>query len=133
MNKVNVGDILLINRYVDGEKALSRHSFVVIKSEGGEIQGLEYDVVCNALSSFKDEEQRKRKLKYPGNFEISHENSSVPGGNAKDGYIKAEQFYFFNLSKINYSVIGKLDADVLKLLLLFIAGLKVVKYIVDNL
>ena len=133
MNKINVGDILLIRKYLDGTKNLSKHSFVVIKSEAGEIQGLEYDVICNVLSSFKDEEQRKRKLGYPGNFEILHEDSSVPDGNTKDGYIKAEQFYFFNLDKIDYAVIGKLNTDVLNKLLLFISDLGEIKLIIDNL
>ncbi|MCL1821179.1 MAG: type II toxin-antitoxin system PemK/MazF family toxin [Oscillospiraceae bacterium] len=133
MDNVNVGDIILVRDYKDGNRSISGHSFVVISSEAGEVKGLEYDVICNVLSSFKGEEQRKRKLGYPGNFEISHKDSSVPGGNDKDGYIKAEQFYFFKLDKIDYSVIGKLDDEVLKKLLLFIADFISVKLIVDNL
>jgi hypothetical protein len=133
MCEVEVGDIILIANYKDGDINLSKHSFVVIEAEGGQIQGLEYDVICNVLSSFKDEEQRKKKLGYPGNFEISHEDRNVPGGNDKDGYIKAEQFYFFKLDKIDYRVIGKLNDDVLNNLLLFIAGLKSIKMVVDNL
>ena len=133
MSEVNVGDIILINNYVDNGRNLSRHSFVVISVDAGEIQGLDYDVICNVLSSFKNDEQRERKLKYPGNFEILNENSSITGGNDKDGYVKAEQFYFFKLDKINYSVIGTLNVAVLKKLLSFIASLGLIALITDNL
>jgi len=133
MSQVNVGDIILVKNYADSGKNLSRHSFVVISVDSGEVKGLEYDVICNVLSSFKDDEQRKRKMKYPGNFEVSNADSSVAGGNKKDGYIKAEQFYLFKLDKIDYSVIGTLNTDVLKSLLIFIASLDSVKFIADNL
>ena len=133
MCEVNVGDIILINEYVHNGQMISKHSFVVISVEAGKIQGLDYDIICNVLSSFKDEEQRKRKLKYPGNFEVANEDSTLVTGNDKDGYIKAEQFYYFNLDKINYSVIGKLNTDVLNDLLIFIASLGLIKIITDNL
>jgi len=128
-----IGDIILVNNYTDNGKNIARHSFVVISNERGQVQGLDYDVICNVLSSFKDDEQRKRKLGYPGNFEISHEDSCVPNGNSKDGYIKAEQFYFFKLDKIDYTVIGKLNEDVLANLLEFIASLGLIKLVLDNL
>lgn len=60
-----------------------------------------YDIICNVMSSFKNEEQRRKKLSYPGNFPITHNDSAVINGNEKDGYIKAEQLYYFNKEKLN--------------------------------
>jgi len=128
-----VGDIILIKNYTDNGRSISRHSFVVISADAGQVRGLDYDVICNVLSSFKDEAQRKKKLGYPGNFEILHEDSSVPGGNDKDGYIKAEQFYYFKLDKIDYTVIGKLNPDILADLLEFITTLGFIKLVIDKL
>ena len=90
------GDIILIQSYRHKEHTLSRHSFVVLSTESDTIEGLNYDFVCNVLSSFKSEQQKTKKLNYPGNFEITYSDSSVPHGNIKDGYVKAEQLYYFN-------------------------------------
>ena len=54
-----VGDIILINNYKHGNKNLSHHSFVVMNDEAGKISGLSYDMICNVLSSYKNEEQKK--------------------------------------------------------------------------
>lgn len=115
-----IGDIILIERYKDRGKPLGRHSFVVIDDQDGEIQGLPYDMVCNVFSSFKNEEQRKRKLNYPGNFPIANEDTDTNPDNGKSGYIKTDQLYFFNKSKIEYTVIGNLQPDILELVLEFI-------------
>lgn len=106
------GDIILIKEYKDGENVLSRHSFVVIDDEGGRVCGLDYDFVALVMSSFKDEQQRKRKLEYPGNFEITAADKQMQSwANGKDGYIKAEQFYYFEKPKLNFRVIGSLTED----------------------
>lgn len=115
-----IGDIILIERYKDREKALGRHSFVVIDDQNGEIQGLPYDMICNVFSSFKSEEQKKRKLGYPGNFPIANEDTNTKPDNGKSGYIKTDQLYFFNKSKIEYTVIGNIQPDILELVLEFI-------------
>lgn len=57
-----IGDIILVEKYKDRGKTLGRHSFVVIDDQDGEIHGLPYDMICNVFSSFKDEEQKKRKF-----------------------------------------------------------------------
>lgn len=88
-------------------KNISR-TFVVIEDNSGEIQSLPYDFVCNVLSSFKTEEQKRKKLKFPGNFPITAKETPVFGGNKKDGYIKADQFYYFKKDKIKYKVIGSM-------------------------
>lgn len=113
-------DIILIDNYVSEGTPLNRHSFVVIDEVGDEIQGVPYDFVCNVMSSFKNETQKARKLSYPGNFPITASDAPVSGGNGKDGYIKADQFYYFNKSKIDYTVIGSVNIDVFDELLNFI-------------
>lgn len=76
------------------------------------------------MSSFKDEEQKKRKLSYPGNFPITPDDQEIyDGDNGESGYIKAEQFYYFNKEKIPYKVIGKLDVEIFNLLIDFIQKL----------
>lgn len=132
------GDIILIKEYKDGENVLSRHSFVVIDDEGGRVCGLDYDFVALVMSSFKDEQQRKRKLEYPGNFEITAADEQMqPWANGKDGYIKAEQFYYFEKPKLNFRVIGSLTEDTWDALVDFIEELSTrgveIKQILDNL
>ena len=57
-----VGDIIVVKNFVSQGVTLSRHSFVVLSTDQGKIQGLDYDLVCNVMSSFNSEEQRKKKL-----------------------------------------------------------------------
>lgn len=132
------GDIILVNQYQDHGNMLSRHSFVVIDDIGGKVRGLPFDFVALVMSSFKDEEQKQRKLGYPGNFPITASDKAMqPWANQKDGYIKAEQFYYFDKSKLHYSVIGALNQETFDLLLDFIEGLAArgiqIDQITDNL
>ena len=129
-----VGDIILVNSYKDNGKNLSRHSFVVISDEEGKIQGCSYDFICNVLSSFKNEEQKKRKLNYPGNFPIAHDDTVTDPHNDKDGYIKMDQWYYFNKDKLDYTVIGSVKQDIFDLLIEFLEDSKSDLYdIIDNL
>jgi len=129
-----VGDIILIESYQHKGRALSRHSFVVLSVEAGKIEGLDYDFVCNVLSSFKSQQQRAKKLGYPGNFEITYGDSSIVRSNTKDGFAKAEQLYYFNREKTDYTIIGKLHVDIFNLLVEFIKNLEVpLEHILDNL
>ena len=115
-----VGDIILVPRFISQNREVPPHSFVVLNVDGGEIKGLDYDLVCNMMSSFKNEEQKKRKLSYPGNFAITHNDSEVVNGNNKDGYIKADQFYYFDKSKTEFIVIGNMIREVFEALKKFI-------------
>lgn len=115
-----VGDIIVVNKYKHGSHELSRHSFVVIDDENGIIQGLPYDFVANAFSSFKNETQKQRKISYPGNFEINHNDVNTNPNNGKDGYVKADQWYYFSKSKIQYIVIGQMKKDVFNDLMKYI-------------
>lgn len=129
-----VGDIILVNNYNKDNKTMSQHSFVVINDEAGQIQGLDYDMICNVMSSFKNEEQRKKKLSYPGNFPITHNDSCINNGNAKDGFIKAEQFYYFCKDKVDFIVIGEMKEEILNLLIDFISELDIeLQHVIDNL
>ena len=57
--------------------------------------------------------------------------------NGKDGYIKAEQFYYFEKPKLNFRVIGSLTEDTWDALVDFIEELSTrgveIKQILDNL
>jgi hypothetical protein len=129
-----VGDIILINDYKDRGTKIGRHSFVVVSDENGKIQGLSYDMICNVFSSFKSEEHKKKKMKYPGNFPIANEDTCTNPDNGKDGYIKTDQLYFFNKNKINYTIIGAIQPEVMNLILDFINASDFdVVAIIDNL
>lgn len=130
----SVGDIIVIQQHSDGNAELHRHSFIVLNNEGGQIQGLDYDLVCNVISSFKSSEQRLKKLSFPGNLEYRNEYSDIKSGNNNNGYIKAEQLYYFTLEKTDYTVIGCLKPDFFAQLIAFIKSLDIeFKVITDNL
>ncbi|MEG2792942.1 MAG: type II toxin-antitoxin system PemK/MazF family toxin [Bacilli bacterium] len=128
-----VKDIILIENYKSQNSSINKHSFIVLTDECGEIRGLPYDLICNVMSSFKSEEQKRKKLKYAGNFPITAQDTLVIYGNRKPGYIKADQLYYFKKSKISYRVIGKINDDVYKQLLEHIASLDSFEDIIDNL
>lgn len=129
-----VGDIIVIEKYKDGDQELTKHSFVVIQNEGGCIRGLNFDIIALVMSSFKDEKQKQRKLQYD-NFPIVPSDEDLTQGNAREGYVKADQFYYFRTDSLEYQVIGKIKEDILSLLFEFInTELKEnPKLIIDNL
>lgn len=132
------GDIILIKKYKDHGNMLPQHSFVVIDDEGGQVHGIPFDFIALVMSSFKDPEQRKKKLSYPGNFPITASNKRMAfWANDKDGYIKAEQFYYFDKSKIDFSVIGEINQKTYDLLIDFIESFAeqgiTIDRIIDNL
>lgn len=102
-------DIILVDHYISQGCPIGKHPFVVIEDQGGEITGCSFDMICNVMSSFKSAEQKAKKLSYPGNFEITAIEQNVPGGNSLDGYIKADQLYFFKKDKLSYRIIGSVD------------------------
>lgn len=113
-------DIILVENFKSQGNTVGIHPFVVIDDVAGEIKGLPFDMICNVFSSFKSPEQRARKLSYPGNYPITASDTHVPGGNSKDGYIKADQLYYFNKSNITYHVIGEMDISAFNDLIDFI-------------
>lgn len=131
------GDIILVRAYKDGDNLLGRHSFVVLEDKGGRVCGLNYDIIALVMSSFKNEEQKAKKLRYPGNFEVTASSEQLPDwAHGKDGYIKAEQFYYFDKSKLDFTVIGSLTKETWQALLDFIELLSAkgieIQQILDN-
>ena len=127
-------DIILVSNYISQGNLVGKHPFVVIEDQGGQIQGVSFDMIGNVISSFKSEEQKAKKLRYPGNFQIVAEEQNVPGGRSLDGYIKADQLYYFNKDKISYRVIGSLEPDTFNSLIEFIQnGNFPIEQITDNL
>lgn len=130
-----VGDIIVIDNYKDGDVELSRHSFVVVQNEGGCIKGLRFDIIALVMSSFKNEKHRHSKLQYD-NIPVAAEEQDIRvGGNGKDGYIKANQFYYFQLERLRYRAIGSLKPEVLETVLDYINSYLMTepKLIIDNL
>ena len=122
-----IGDIIVVEKYIDddGKTVDKHHSFVVIDDNHDKIQGLEYDLVANVMSSFKNEEHRKRKLRYKENIEITSEYIVPSKGNNKSGYIKADQLFYFDKKKIDYYVFAHIDDQLLDELIKIIIELRV--------
>ena len=106
-----LGDIIVIKQFKNevGEK-VKKHSFVVVSDDKNTIEGLEYDFISNMLCSFHNEEHKRKKLRFQENFYIN--KNMIIGKkklNNKDGFIKADQLYYFNKDNIDYDIIGKLN------------------------
>lgn len=91
-------------------------------------------MVCNVMSSFKNEKHKGKKLKFPGNFPISSNDKFTNPDNGIEGYIKSEQLYYFKKDKINFQVIGRMNDDSFENLIRFIENLEIdIKEIIDDL
>ena len=65
---------------------------------------------------------------------ISHDDTETNPHNDKDGYVKAEQLYYFDKNKISYKVIGQMNQDVFNEFMEFFNLLDVdILEIIDNL
>ncbi len=109
-----IGDIIGVPRYFgqDGEE-VAFHYFVVVSDESGKICGFNFDIVGTVMSSFKDENQRKYKSSFEENVKITESEFDLGNRNKKDGFIKADQLFYFDKTKTNYFVVGQVDGDVL--------------------
>lgn len=131
-----IGDIIVVNNYIsDDGKKIGQHSFVVVNDENGTISGLDYSMVASAISSFKNEEQKQKKLQYEGNMELP-----IDAMNEKDfrksSYIKADKAFYFDKSKLDYYVLATLKdeyMDELLRLVLKLAKEGKLEQIIDNL
>jgi len=118
-----LGDIIVVKKYVgDGGEVINKHSFVVVSDEKDSIAGLDYDMVAAAISSFKSEEHRKRKLRCRENMELP-----IDAMNGKDfkksSYVKADQAHYFKKNKIDYYVLATLKDEYMDELLKLIMKL----------
>lgn len=130
-----LGDIIVVEKYFgDDGKKISRHSFVVINDKPDFIEGLKYDLVTNVMSSFKNEEQRNKKLRLMENVEIiSDDIISSKKTNRKSGFIKANQLVYFDKSKIKYYVLGHISDELLDKLMIIIIMLAQKNKLYNNL
>lgn len=109
-----IGDIIAVKNFIgDGKNNVTLHFFIVIQDESGQIKGLSFDIVSVVMSSFKDDNHKKRKLKYKENIEIEVKDGVINSKSIKNGYIKADQLFYFNKKSTDYYVVGQVDGDVL--------------------
>ena len=121
-----IGDIIVVKKYIgdDGKIINKQHSFVVIDDNADKIEGISYDLVTNVMSSFKNEEHRKRKLSYKENIEITSKDIYSKQKNTKKGYIKADQLFYFDKSKLDYYVFASVTPELLDELIRIIIELR---------
>ena len=136
MKMCKLGDIIVINNYIgDDNKQINQHSFIVVSDEKGTIAGLEYSMVTSVISSFKNDEQRQKKLKHEENMELPL-NSMNEKNFKKLSYVKADKVFYFNKNKIDYYIIASLKdeyLDELLKLILKLASKGKLSQIIDNL
>lgn len=112
-----IGDIICIKRYITEDGIdIGSHSFVVIEDEKGRIGILEYDFIANVMSSLKNETQKQRRLHFIENMLITSQERVIERDNGKEAFIKADQLYYFDKSRIDYTVIGNVSDDILNAL-----------------
>ena len=88
------------------------------------------------LCSFHNEEHKNKKLKFKENLEIKEKLISGEKINDKNGYIKADQLYYFDKNLIEYQVIAHMEAELLDELVQLILVLNekgLLKNIITNL
>lgn len=109
-----LGDIIVIKEFKNefGE-IVPKHSFVVINDESNIIEGFKYDFVSNMLCSFHDDKHKRKKLRYKENLPIKEEKISGANINNKEGYIKADQLYYFNKDTIEYKILAHVEPELL--------------------
>ncbi len=118
---LNVGDIIVISRYISPDNVeIQQHSFVVLNNQAGTIAGVEiklnlelnFDLVATAMSSIKNEQHKKKIQSYfPKDMIVEFNDAQISNGNRKDGYIKANQLYYFQKDSISYFKLGKLNVE----------------------
>lgn len=125
--KLEIGDIIVVSEYISPDDIkLPQHSFVVVENRRGKISGVEielnielkFDIVATVMSSIKNKKHKKKiESYYPKNMIIEFNDAEISNGNKKDGFIKANQLYYFQKKNISYKKIGKLNKNTLEKLL----------------
>ena len=119
-----LGDIIVIKEFRNEfDEKVRKHSFVVINDEKNCIEGLHYDFISNMLCSFHDDEHKSKKMSYRENLLIKEKTISGDKINEKEGFIKADQLYYFDKNEIEYKVIARLDDESLTELVQLILAL----------
>lgn len=113
-----IGDIIGVKNFIGQDNQnIGFHYFIVVSEEKGKILGLDFDIVGTVMSSFKNNDQRNKKIRYKENLEIMESDFDLSGRPKKSGFVKADQLFYFNKKKSNYYVVGQVDGDVLLKLL----------------
>lgn len=122
-----IGDILLIFNAKNNKYSVGPHPFIVLDDNAGTVKGIySYDFVGLLVSSADTEEKKERLKKFEGNFPLVTDdkimNSNFRSEN-RDGYVKADQFFYFDKNKISYVHIGKVVQDAFDIIVEFIGEL----------
>ena len=62
------------------------------------------------MSSFKSQEQKKKKLKYKGNIELPLDVMDKENLK-KDSYVKADKVFYFDKEKLDYFVLATINDE----------------------
>ncbi len=109
-----LGDIIVINEFKgEDDISLTKHSFIVVDDEHGEIKGLDYDFAAPIMSSFQDDKHKEKILSYKVNKEITNDDTEGNFQLKKPSYIKANKLYYFNKEKIDYNVLARVKDEFL--------------------
>ncbi len=119
-----LGDIIVITEF-KGEDGVdvSKHSFIVIDDNQGQIKGLDYDFVAPIMSSFQDEDHKRKVLSYDGNKEIKDDDIEGSFALKRPSYIKANKLYYFNKENISYRILARITDEYLDELVKIILNL----------
>jgi len=132
-----IGDIIVVKNVKSGNEQIGRHSFVVLSTQKGEIEGLSFDLVCNIMSSLegKGEEYKRKKLSFPENMPYSPIEENIINGHGKEGFIKAGVYFLFDRESTDFYVIGNIETELYIKLMEFIKNMdpENIRYILDNL
>ena len=114
------GDIILIYNARNKNRPVGVHPFIVLDDSNGTVMGLyNYDFIGLLLTSADTEERKERLRQYVGNFSIAKEDKTINSGkdDNRDGYVEADQLFYFDKNKIKYKQLGKLAPDIFDLII----------------
>ncbi len=120
-----IGDIILIYN-ARNRRPVGAHPFIVLDDNNGTVMGLyNYDFIGLLLTSASTEERKEHLKQYAGNFPIAKEDKNMDPGkdNNLDSYVEADQLFYFDKTKINYTHLGRIDSDVFNLIVEFMEEL----------
>ena len=110
-----LGDIIVVSEFKGEDGAnVPTHSFIVVDDTHDKIKGLNYDFVAPIMSSFRDEEHRKKILSYSVNKEITNSDLDGDFKLKKASYVKANKLYYFDKKNIKYYVLARVNDDFLE-------------------
>lgn len=121
-----IGDILLIYN-ARNRRPVGAHPFIVLDDSNGTVSGMySYDFIGLLLTSANTEEKKERLRKIDGNFPISPDDKIMEESKNSDNrysYVEADQFFYFDKTKIKYIHLGSIEPDIYDLIIEFIEEL----------